>query len=150
MNNFLKTLLLIFFISSCGYSPIYISDKIEFNYSKIVLEGNKQISNKIKNNIDYLESSSSKYSLVINSKEQKSVSSKNELGNPEVFNMYLEVSVKIFENDNLVKEKVFTESKSYNNTSSQFKLKQREENMSENLVKKVLENLRLFLKNIKE
>ena len=150
MNNFLKTLLLIFFISSCGYSPIYISDKIEFNYSKIVLEGNKQISNKIKNNIDYLESSSSKYSLVINSKEQKSVSSKNELGNPEVFNMYLEVSVKIFENDNLVKEKVFTESKSYNNTSSQFKLKQREENMSENLVKKVLENVRLFLKNFKE
>ena len=96
------------------------------------------------------ESSSSKYSLVINSKEQKSVSSKNELGNPEVFNMYLEVSVKIFENDNLVKEKVFTESKSYNNTSSQFKLKQREENMSENLVKKVLENVRLFLKNFKE
>ena len=150
MNNFLKTLLLIFFISSCGYSPIYISDKIEFNYSKIVLEGNKQISNKIKNNIDYLKNSSSNYSLIINSKEQKSVSSKNELGNPEVFNMYLEVNVKIFENDNLVKEKVFAESKSYNNTSSQFKLKQREENMSENLVKKVLENLRLFLKNIKE
>ena len=66
------------------------------------------------------------------------------------FDMYLEVNVKIFENDNLVKEKVFAESKSYNNTSSQFKLKQREENMSENLVKKVLENLRLFLKNIKE
>tara|TARA_Y100000816_G_C26095706_1_gene579812 strand:+ start:1713 stop:2165 length:453 start_codon:yes stop_codon:yes gene_type:complete len=150
MNNFLKTLLLIFLVSSCGYSPIYISDKIEFNYSKIVLEGNKQISNKIKNNIDYLENSSSNYSLIINSKEQKSVSSKNELGNPEVFNMYLEVNVKIFENDNLVKEKVFAESKSYNNTSSQFKLKQREENMSENLVKKVLENLRLFLKNIKE
>ena len=150
MNNFLKTLLLIFLVSSCGYSPIYISDKIEFNYSKIVLEGNKQISNKIKNNIDYLENSSSYYSLIINSKEQKSVSSKNELGNPEVFNMYLEVNVKIFENDNLVKEKVFAESKSYNNTSSQFKLKQREENMSENLVKKVLENLRLFLKNIKE
>ena len=150
MNNFLKTLLLIFLVSSCGYSPIYISDKIEFNYSKIVLEGNKQISNKIKNNIDYLKNSSSNYSLIINSKEQKSVSSKNELGNPEVFNMYLEVNVKIFENDNLVKEKVFAESKSYNNTSSQFKLKQREENMSENLVKKVLENLRLFLKNIKE
>ena len=150
MNNFIKTVLLIFFVSSCGYSPIYISDKIEFNYSKIVLEGNKQISNKIKNNIDYLENSSSNYSLIINSKEQKSVSSKNELGNPEVFNMYLEVNVKIFENDNLVKEKVFAESKSYNNTSSQFKLKQREENMSENLVKKVLENLRLFLKNIKE
>tara|TARA_B100000941_G_C28322940_1_gene457479 strand:+ start:206 stop:658 length:453 start_codon:yes stop_codon:yes gene_type:complete len=150
MNNFIKTLLLIFFVSSCGYSPIYISDKIEFNYSKIVLEGNKQISNKIKNNIDYLKNSSSNYSLIINSKEQKSVSSKNELGNPEVFNMYLEVNVKIFENDNLVKEKVFAESKSYNNTSSQFKLKQREENMSENLVKKVLENLRLFLKNIKE
>ena len=150
MNNFLKTLLLIFLVSSCGYSPIYISDKIEFNYSKIVLEGNKQISNKIKNNIDYLENSSSNYSLIINSKEQKSVSSKNELGNPEVFNMYLEVNVKIFDNDNLVKEKVFAESKSYNNTSSQFKLKQREENMSENLVKKVLENLRLFLKNIKE
>lgn len=150
MNNFLKTLLLIFLVSSCGYSPIYISDKIEFNYSKIVLEGNKQISNKIKNNIDYLENSSSNYSLIINSKEQKSVSSKNELGNPEVFNMYLEVNVKIFDNDNLVKEKVFAESKSYNNTSSQFKLKQREENMSENLVKKVLENLRLFLKNFKE
>ena len=150
MNNFIKTVLLIFLVSSCGYSPIYISDKIEFNYSKIVLEGNKQISNKIKNNIDYLENSSSNYSLIINSKEQKSVSSKNELGNPEVFNMYLEVNVKIFENDNLVKEKVFAESKSYNNTSSQFKLKQREENMSENLVKKVLENLRLFLKNIKE
>ena len=150
MNNFIKTLLLIFFISSCGYSPIYISDKIEFNYSKIVLEGNKQISNKIKNNIDYLKNSSSNYSLIINSKEQKSVSSKNELGNPEVFNMYLEVNVKIFENDNLVKEKVFAESKSYNNTSSQFKLKQREENMSENLVKKVLENVRLFLNNFKE
>lgn len=150
MNNFIKTVLLIFFVSSCGYSPIYISDKIEFNYSKIVLEGNKKISNKIKNNIDYLKNSSSNYSLIINSKEQKSVSSKNELGNPEVFNMYLEVNVKIFENDNLVKEKVFAESKSYNNTSSQFKLKQREENMSENLVKKVLENLRLFLKNIKE
>ena len=61
--------------------------------------------------------------------------------------MFIEVSIKILKNDKAVKEKIFSESKSFNNTSSQFKLKQKEENISKNLIKKINNDIRIFLKN---
>ena len=147
MKKIFTFILLLFFVASCGYGPIYVSDKDEFNFNKSLIEGDKKISKKIDNNFSYLKNSSSDYDLIIFSKINKNVASKNNLGNPEVFNMFIEVSIKILKNDKAVKEKIFSESKSFNNTSSQFKLKQKEENISKNLIKQINNDIRIFLKN---
>ena len=46
-------LILISFIllTSCGYSPILNSEKIDFYFSEIKFEGNQQINNHINNNL---------------------------------------------------------------------------------------------------
>ena len=46
-------LILISFIllTSCGYSPILNSEKIDFYFSEIKFEGNKEINNHINNNL---------------------------------------------------------------------------------------------------
>ena len=72
------------------------------------------------------------------------------LGNPEVFNMSIEINLKITKNKIMMKEKIFNENISYNNTSSQFKLKQTEDKFENSLIRKISEDILIYLRSIEK
>ena len=49
-------LILLFFLSSCGYQPVYLNKNIEnFEFQKITFEGDKAINGQITNTLTFKE-----------------------------------------------------------------------------------------------
>lgn len=150
MKNFFKYFIILLFVYSCNYSPVYLNDKTQLDFNDLIFSGDKRVIEKIQNRIGYLRNPDSKFDILIETKLNRSIASKNKLGNPEVFNMSIEINLKITKNKIMMKEKIFNENISYNNTSSQFKLKQTEDKFENSLIRKISEDILIYLRSIEK
>lgn len=150
MKNFFKYFIILLFVYSCNYSPVYLNDKTQLDFNDLIFSGDKRVIEKIQNRIGYLRNPDSKFDILIETKLNRSIESKNKLGNPEVFNMSIEINLKITKNKIMMKEKIFNENISYNNTSSQFKLKQTEDKFENSLIRKISEDILIYLRSIEK
>ena len=150
MKNFFKYFIILLFVYSCNYSPVYLNDKTQLDFNDLIFSGDKRVIEKIQNKIGYLRNPDSKFDILIETKLNRSIASKNKLGNPEVFNMSIEINLKITKNKIMMKEKIFNENISYNNTSSQFKLKQTEDKFENSLIRKISEDILIYLRSIEK
>ena len=144
-------IIIIFFINSCGYQPIYINkDRDSLEFSKISLIGDKDINRKILNSLNISENSSNmlKKELMLETSYKIDETSKNSKGDPSSFVIEISLDLKVFENNKLLITKNFLESFNYNNTSQKFELKQYEEEIKKNLLNNLTENIITFLTNI--
>ena len=146
------TILTFLLLLNCGYEPIYSKKKLETNYNftikTIVFSGENIINQNLKNNLkNYInkETKPIKYDLNINSNSNRSVTSKDKKGNPELFSLKVTINLEVFENDKLKNSKVFNETFEYKNRSSKFSLKQYEENIKKNLSSKLSEDILQYL-----
>jgi hypothetical protein len=84
---FKKILLILFFsslINACGYSPILLNNSgLDINIISIKYEGNREINNHIKNNLNqyYQTDSSNKFQIENKNSLKKKTISKNKKGN---------------------------------------------------------------------
>ena len=142
------SILFIILLAGCGFKPIFSSKDVNFSISKIEAKDKSNISRKIKKNLKtYKNAKKSKntYDIKINSTKKINIVSKDKKGNPTNFEMSVAVEIFIFEKLKLLKNKNFTESFSYENSSSKFDLKQYEKNIENNLTNKIIENITLYL-----
>ena len=112
-----------FFIVSCGYQPLYSNKATNFYIYKINSFGDKKIE------------------LEINSKINKTTTSKDTKGNPKTFRIEIIYQIKVIEGDKINLNKIFSKSSNYNNSSKKFELKQYEENLKINLINKISEDI---------
>ena len=153
MINSKKITIIISFLLllSCGYKPIFSSSKASFSITEIKLFGKKNIGSKIKKNLNIyknVENKSIFYSLKINSDQKKSVVSKDEKGDPKIFEIQVLIDLTILENNKIKNKKNFKESFTYNNSTDKFNLKQYEKNIEENLIEKIVEKIIIYLYSI--
>ena len=152
MNKTLAKFVLVFMIlglTSCSYSPIFSEKKYNFEINEIVLTGEKDINkilrekfNRIKNNQN-LEKK--EYKLLINSKKERKIVSKNSKGDPLKFELIITVQYEIIFNENLILKKIIKKNNIYNNDSDLFKLEQSEkiiiDNISGNISDKIISSI---------
>ena len=145
-NSILITLLFILVVS-CGYKPIYLNKKNNFDIKKIEIVKASRLNTFIKNNLNNNSNKNSekKISLLINSKKIKSIASKDSKGNPELLVMSLSVNLNIFKNDKKKAEKRFLESFTYSNNSNKFSLSKYEKSIEKNLKDKIIKNINEYL-----
>jgi len=139
------------FLLSCGYEPIFSSSETNFSIKEIKLFGKINIGSKIKKNLNIyknVENKSIFYSLKINSDQKKSVVSKDEKGDPKIFEIQVWADLTILENNKIKNKKNFKESFTYNNSTNKFSLKQYEKNIEENLIEKIVEKIIIHLYSI--
>ena len=153
MINFKKIVIIISFLLllSCGYKPIFSSSKANFSITEIKLFGKTNIGSKIKKNLNIYKSSENKnifYSLKINSNQKKNIVSKDAKGDPKIFKIQVLVNLAILENNKVKNKKNFKESFNYNNSTNKFDLKRYEENIEDNLIKKIITKITLYLHSI--
>jgi len=153
MINSKKITIIISFLLllSCGYKPIFSSSKASFSITEIKLFGKKNIGSKIKKNLNIYKNVKNKsifYSLKINSDQKKSVVSKDEKGDPKIFEIQVLIDLTILENNKIKNKKNFKESFTYNNSTDKFSLKQYEKNIEENLIEKIVEKIIIYLYSI--
>ena len=147
MIKFAKHFIICLFLVSCGFQSIYVSDKSDFSFNKSKALGEIKISKDIIRNLDSLKKDGGEYELIIETIFKKDVSSKNKKGDPEVFDMSLDVNVTLKKDKDILKNR-FREKLSYNNLKSKFELKQHENNLKSNLVKEISQDILIYLSSI--
>ena len=147
MIRFAKYFIIYLILVSCGFQSIYVSNKSNFSFNKSNALGEIKISKEIIDNLDSLKKGDGVYELTIETFFKKNVSSKNKKGDPEVFDMSLDVNVTLKKDNDILKNR-FREKLSYNNLKSKFELKQQENNLKSNLVREITQDILIYLNSI--
>ena len=145
MKYFYKAAIILIFLTSCGYQPILSNKVNNLSFEDLNASGNKKISLRILNNLNINKDINVKKTLDVLSKYQRVISSKNKKGNPEIFNIILDVKISVKNNGTLVDEKNFYESVNFSNEKNKFNLKKKENNLKSNLINKVSQDIRKYL-----
>lgn len=129
------------FIQGCGFEPIYSSKNFMFKINKIDYESNS-INNQIAGSLRSLSNENAKNSLnlVLNSKKEKRIVSKNKSGDAEIFS--LEISTNILINK---KQKTFTSLRNYKNNENKFELKQYEIEIEKQIINQIVDDILIYL-----
>ena len=145
-------ILIILFINSCGYTPLYSSK--DSNYKVISLKSNigTSLTNYIQNSIKALsnENAEKKFNISFEYSEEISVILKDSKGDPSKNRLKIEIDLSLFDaKDNLIATKKFSENFEYNIDDNKFNLKQYEKNIKLNLIEEITKQILEFLATVK-
>ena len=149
-KNLIKILILLFFLSGCGYTPIFSKKNSNFSIYELSASGNNKLNKIINSKLNnYKDSDSSKkFSLIIETYLNKKISSKDSKGNPKTYRINLESNILIKDLNGNVKNKSFSKSVNYNNRSNKSNLKKYENETSKNLAGKVADEIIIYLQSV--
>ena len=149
-KNLIKFLILIFFLSGCGYTPIYTSKDSNFAIYQLNTTGNDKLNRIISGKLrDYKNTNANKQlNLTINTKSNREVSSKDYKGNPKTYRINLKSNIVIIDSKGNKKNKIFVKSKDYNNKNNKSELKKLENETSKILAEKIAEEIIVYLQSI--
>ena len=149
-KNLVKILILLFFISGCGYSPIFLNKKSDFSIYELSASGNSKLNKIINNKLNNYKGSDSQkqFSLTIETYLNKEVASKDSKGNPKTYRINLETNILIKDSSGNVKNKSFSKSVDYNNRSNKSELKKYENETSKNLAEKICDEIIVYLQSV--
>ena len=149
-KNLIKILILLFFISGCGYNPIFSNKNSNFSIYELTTSGNSKLNKIINNRLNNYKGSDNqkKFSLTIETYLNKKVASKDTKGNPKTYRINLKSNVLIKDSDGNLKEKLFSKSVDYNNRSNKSELKRYENETLHNLAEKISDEIIIYLQSI--
>ena len=141
-----KFLIMFFFISACGYQPIYLN-KNEIVFKDIVFVGDKKINRKIisLSSINKDPKNKVENTLVLESKKRVIETSKNSKGQVASYRTEIEINLTIKINDEIIKQKNFIQVFNYNNIKNKFDLSSYQNDVENNLVSKIVEDLIVYI-----
>ena len=145
-------ILIVFFLNSCGYTPLYSSK--DSNYKVISLKSNinNSLTNYIESSINVLsnENAEKKFNIRFEYNEEISVILKDAKGDPSKNRLNIVIDLSLLDaKDNLIASKKFSENFEYNIDDNKFNLKQYEKNIKLNLIEEITKQILEFLANVK-
>ena len=149
-KNLIKLLILLFFISGCGYSPIFSKKGTNFSIYELSASGNSKLNKIINNRLNNYKGSDGKrkFSLTLETHLNKEIALRDSKGNPKTYRINLLSNISIKDFDGNVKNKSFSKSVDYNNKSNKSNLKKYENNTSINLAEKIADEIIIYLGSI--
>ena len=141
-----KFLIIFFFITACGYQPLYLI-KDEIFFEKITLSGDKRINRKIVSTSAIKKSSEGNLNneIILNTNKNIITTSRDSKGQPATFKSLIEVKFTIMKDGKISKEKTFRESFDYNNIENKYDLSTYQNDVENNLIDKIVEDLIIFI-----
>ena len=141
--------ILLFFISSCGYQPLYQNKDLEnFKFIKITLTGDNYINKRVTNTISIQESNDAKNEkeLFISSSSEIQETSKNSKGQVESFRIIVAVNLQIVNKINQdIQNKNFIKEFTYNNKQNKFELIKYQNSIKDDLIDKIINEIIIYL-----
>ena len=141
------SIVLIIFLTSCGYNPIYLNKNLEnFEYQEIILEGDKNINKKLISSLNIKKNNKNKNKLFISSSYKINEVSKNSKGQIELYKSTLTVLINTKDsNDANIKSKNFLKEFTYSNRDNKFELVEYQNSIQKNLLEIIISEVNLFL-----
>ena len=141
--------LIIIFLHSCGFEPIFSSKNIKdaklVSIHEVKFEVYSDLNNLFLRKFRYFqkdEENLKKFNLTLNINETKKIISKNKLGDPETFNIEISVDVIILNTENnILNSRTISKNRNYNNLSNKFDLKQEENIIKNNIVDEIVDEI---------
>lgn len=141
---------LLFIVASCGYQPLYNTDKEidKIKISDIKIIGDISLGKKIYSNLALkIVKDKSLYKLILNNKKNIIATSKNSKGQVVSYRTTITVQLSFLDNeDNLIKDKTLSKDFLYNTKDNKFKLKEYQIEIENNLINKITEDINIYLK----
>ena len=141
--------ILLFFISSCGYQPLYQNKDLEnFKFRKITLTGDNYINKRVTDTISIQENNEAKNKkeLFISSSSEIQETSKNSKGQVESFRIIITVNLKIINKINQdTQDKNFIKEFTYNNKQNKFELIEYQNSIKDDLIDKIINEIIIYL-----
>ena len=149
-KNLIKLLILLFFISGCGYSPIFSKKNTSFSIYELSASGNSKLNKIINNRLNNYKGSDGKrkFSLTLETHLNKEIALRDSKGNPKIYRVNLLSNISIKDFDGNVKNKSFSKSVDYNSKSNKSNLKKYENETSKNLAEKIADEIIIYLGSI--
>ena len=149
-KNLIKILILLFFLSGCGYTPIFSKKNSNFSIYELSASGNNKLNKIINSKLNNYKDldSPKKFSLIIETYLNKKISSKDSKGNPKSYRINLVSDISIKDSNGIVKNKSFSKSIDYKNRSNKSDLKKYENEISKNLAEKISGEIIIYLQSI--
>ena len=146
MKKILLTLILILY--GCGYQPIYINKNLNnLEFKEIILKGEKDLNRII---VDSLSLKENKSNLLLNSMQITTdtlveETSKNSKGQAQTYRTIITTELLITNNEEILKNKIFTEDFSYNSRDNKFELVEYQDEVRDDIIKKIIEEIIIYL-----
>jgi len=145
MKKNILLIFLIFFLSSCGFSPIYLKNtNVNFSIEQVNYTGDRELNNFLKTNLDQYKNKKNNNKIYIeaNSVYEKTILIKNKAG--EVTNYQLEVEVLFLIKPSNKKIKI-TEKKIMDSMDDKFEEARYERSIKQNFASSISNKLSLKL-----
>ena len=142
-------LLLLCFLWSCGYEPLYLEkNNLKQTIKVININGDQKINKFILSSLGIKEdrSSTTGYILTLKSSKKIDIISKDKTGNPSIYKTSIIVNFSLTNEETIVKQKEFNASFTYNNSQNKFDLSQYQKNIELNLVNEISEKIFIYLR----
>ena len=145
MKKNILLIFLIFFLSNCGFSPIYLKNtNVNFSIEQVNYTGDRELNNFLKTNLDQYKNKKNNNKIYIeaNSVYEKTILIKNKAG--EVTNYQLEVEVLFLIKPSNKKIKI-TEKKIMDSMDDKFEEARYERSIKQNFASSISNKLSLEL-----
>ena len=141
-------LIIILFLSSCGYNPIYVNKNLKnFKFNEVFLQGDKKINNMIINSLsikkDEFDNNLNELILITNYRIDET--SKNSKGQVKTYRSNISIEILINKNNKTLNKKKIERDFSYNNMSNRSELVEYQNTIKTDLINGSIEEIILFL-----
>jgi len=150
INKIFRICLFIFVIflsSSCGYEPLNKSlNSKKINITDKIFVGDKKVNKKIFNKLNFRnQDNTPTYTLKLESNSKINDLSKDQSGNITSYKTTITTYVALIKDQEIIKNKNFEHSFTYPNQSNKFNLASYQREVEDNLIDKIVQDIRLFL-----
>lgn len=149
-NKFAILYIIFFFLSSCGFNPIFSSKNMVVSIGRIEAENtqlNSEISKALRQ-ISLQNQLEKKIDIRISSEKNILIKSKDKSGDPKIFELVINLEIEILNPsyNNLKKE--FIKRISYKNNDDKFKLSEYQKELESSFVKELVMDIINFLSSL--
>ena len=140
------------FVLSCGYTPIYQSDKkLNIKLDIINFSGDKRTGREIVKDLEKYKDSDSDniFDLIISANKKEDIVTKDKKGNATSYKLTLEIDINL-NNDSNNKNftKKFVKGVTFNSKNNKFELDQYRANLERNMISQILRDINIYLRNL--
>ena len=144
----LKTLILFFFVSACGFKPILKGNNYNFSIEINEVLGNKEVNSLIESRLKTINGKIKTFKINLDSIENKNILSKDSKGDPTILELVINLNYKLFENGKMLINKNLTEKSTYNNINDKFELSKFEEILRQDLIENFVSDITSSASNL--
>ena len=148
MSKFLFRLIILLFVFSCSYQPIFSNKEYNFSFENMYFNGEENIIKILRKELSKSDGQK-KYDILIFAEKKREILSSDNKGDPITFKLTISVKFEIMNDGEKILIDKINKQTSYNNIKDKFELSKVEENITTTLTKKISEELLISVSNLK-